>query len=213
MPRNKYPEETVQKILDEALKLFIEKGYEQTTILDIVDNLGGLTRGAFYHHFKSKEEVLDAISSKLFFENNPFAAVKKETGISGLEKIKKMVMRQAKETDIAKIDMALISLLKDPRFLAELVESNRKLLAPMLCELIEEGMDDGSIKKTDAKALSELYMLVVNLWWIPSLYPCNTEEYWNKVLFTKNIFDCIGFHVFDDEVIGHIKNKIINMSE
>ena len=48
MPRNKYPEETVQKILDVSMKLFLEKGYEETTILDIVGELGGLTRGAFY---------------------------------------------------------------------------------------------------------------------------------------------------------------------
>ena len=33
MPRNKYPEETVQKILDVSMKLFLEKGYEETTIL------------------------------------------------------------------------------------------------------------------------------------------------------------------------------------
>ena len=48
MSRNKYPEETVQKILDTALKLFLERGYEQTTVLDIVNELGGLTRGALY---------------------------------------------------------------------------------------------------------------------------------------------------------------------
>ena len=36
MPRNKYPEETVQKILDASLKLFLEKGYEETTVLDII---------------------------------------------------------------------------------------------------------------------------------------------------------------------------------
>ena len=47
MPRNKYPEETVQKILDVSMKLFLEKGYKETTILDIVRELGGLTRGAF----------------------------------------------------------------------------------------------------------------------------------------------------------------------
>ena len=55
LPRNKYPEETVQKILDASLKLFLEKGYEKTTVLDIISEMGGLTRGAFYHHFKSKE--------------------------------------------------------------------------------------------------------------------------------------------------------------
>ena len=40
MARNKYPEETVEKILDTAQRLFLEKGYDHTTIQDIVDNLG-----------------------------------------------------------------------------------------------------------------------------------------------------------------------------
>ena len=56
MARNKYPEVTVEKILDAAQRLFLEKGYENTTIQDIVGELGGLTKGAVYHHFKSKED-------------------------------------------------------------------------------------------------------------------------------------------------------------
>ena len=40
MARNKYPEETVQKILDVSRTLFREKGYDHTTIQDIVNALG-----------------------------------------------------------------------------------------------------------------------------------------------------------------------------
>jgi len=39
MARNKYPEETVQLILDVSYRLFMEKGYEYTSIQDIIDNL------------------------------------------------------------------------------------------------------------------------------------------------------------------------------
>lgn len=46
MSRNKYPEEPVTLILDVAQTLFIDKGYEHTTMQDIIDNLGGLTKGA-----------------------------------------------------------------------------------------------------------------------------------------------------------------------
>ena len=59
MARNKYPEETVSRILDAAMRLFREKGFEHTTIQDIVDQLD-VTKGAVYHHFKSKEDILDA---------------------------------------------------------------------------------------------------------------------------------------------------------
>ena len=44
MARNKHPEETVEKILAVSAKLFMEKGYEHTTLQDIIDNLGGLTK-------------------------------------------------------------------------------------------------------------------------------------------------------------------------
>ena len=50
MARNKYPEETVSRILDAAMRLFREKGFEHTTLQDIVDQLD-VTKGAVYHHF------------------------------------------------------------------------------------------------------------------------------------------------------------------
>ena len=52
MARNKYPEATVKKILDIAERPFVERGNEHTTMADIVESLGGLTKGAVHHHFK-----------------------------------------------------------------------------------------------------------------------------------------------------------------
>ena len=89
MARNKYPEITVEKILDVAQRLFLEKGYDNTTIQDIVNELGGLTKGAIYHHFKSKEEIIDALGEKLFFDNNPFVTVQKQKHLNGLVWYKK----------------------------------------------------------------------------------------------------------------------------
>lgn len=57
MARNKYPEITVEKILDVSQRLFLEKGYDKTTIQDIVDELGGLSKGAIYHHLSPKKKL------------------------------------------------------------------------------------------------------------------------------------------------------------
>ena len=70
MARNKNPEETVHLILDVAYRLFMEKGYEYTSIQDIIDNLGGLSKGAIYHHFKSKEDILIAVIQKMTAQSN-----------------------------------------------------------------------------------------------------------------------------------------------
>ena len=72
MARNKYPEETVKRILVVSEKLFLEKGYENTTIQDIIQSLNGLSKGAIYHHFNSKEEIVDVLVDRLLVMYNPF---------------------------------------------------------------------------------------------------------------------------------------------
>ena len=62
MPRNKYPEQTVEKILSAAERLFAQKGYAKTTLQDIIDTTG-LSKGAVYHHFKSKEGAVQPDSA------------------------------------------------------------------------------------------------------------------------------------------------------
>ena len=64
MPRNKYPEQTVEKILDAAAALFAEKGYQSTTLQDIIDATG-LSKGAVYHHFRSKEEIARKVGDRM----------------------------------------------------------------------------------------------------------------------------------------------------
>ena len=86
MARNKHPEETVGRILDVASRLFLEKGYEHTSIQDIINNLGGLSKGAIYHHFKSKEEILIAVTDRMTAESNHMLAqIRDASGLNGRE--------------------------------------------------------------------------------------------------------------------------------
>lgn len=54
---------TRNRILEEAARLFTEKGYEATSVQDLAEALG-LSKAALYHHFRSKEEVLYEISQQ-----------------------------------------------------------------------------------------------------------------------------------------------------
>lgn len=90
MARNKHPEETVSLILDVSYRLFMEKGYERTSIQDIIDNLGGLSKGAIYHHFKSKEDILVAVTDRMTSQsNNILANIRDRKDLNGQEKLKK----------------------------------------------------------------------------------------------------------------------------
>lgn len=208
MPRNKYPEETVQKILDAALHLFLEKGYEQTTILDIVENMGGLTRGAFYHHFKSKEEVLDALGYRLFCEHNPFEALRQQTSMTALEKLKYLLIHSSESTDERKISVMSVKALQSPAFLKRFIDDNRDIVAPLFQEIIEEGVKDGSIQTTHPKLLSELLTYLMNFWTLPTLYPSSEEEMVEKIIYIKEITDKLGIPILDDEIVPSILKNV-----
>lgn len=52
-----------QGLLDAAEKLFCQQGYEKTSVQDILDATG-LSKGGFYHHFASKDEVMTALCAR-----------------------------------------------------------------------------------------------------------------------------------------------------
>ena len=64
---SKDPEIRRKEILDAAVRLFEEKGYDDTAVSDIVKKVG-VAQGTFYYHFRSKEEVLDAFLDDIIEE-------------------------------------------------------------------------------------------------------------------------------------------------
>jgi AcrR family transcriptional regulator len=204
MPRNKNPEITINKILEVSARLFNEQGFEKTTILDIVDNMDGLTRGAFYHHFKSKEEVLDRLLEKEFYENNPFEKAFKETHLNGLEKIK-MAIKEPIEKNLSLSDKTIIelshSLLENPKLLAEHFKFSANIAELYLEPLVKEGIADGSIKENNPRAIAELIMLLLNVWVSPSIYSPDPQLLKAKALMGKEVLDTLGVPLFDDELM------------
>lgn len=200
MARNKYPEETVEKILTAARRLFLEKGYEKTTIQDIVDQLGGLTKGAVYHHFKSKEEIMDAITEKMFLDGNPFEKVRGRKDLTGLEKMKE-VARLTQEPDWSSLSRQSMPLLKNPRLLAKAIEDNQTIVTPLWLELIEEGMADGSVRTEYPREVAELLTLLDTLWMVPTIFPATRDDLLHKFRCVGEIFAGLGVPVIDEEML------------
>lgn len=200
MARNKYPEVTVERILDVSQRLFLEKGYENTTIQDIVDELGGLTKGAVYHHFKSKEEIMDAVGDRMFFSNNPFEAVRGRTDLNGLQKLREAVRLNQSDEERVRLTAQSIPIAKSPRLLQEMIVSNRKVLTPYFLELIEEGNRDGSMHTDYPREIAELLPLLTSLWLLPSVYPASREQMKRKFLFLGEMLEKMGVPLMDDSI-------------
>lgn len=208
MARNKYPEETRNLIIETAGRLFLEKGYERTSIQDIINHLGGLSKGAIYHHFKSKEEIMMAVGDTFYADSEKrMKSVCQRQDLNGKEKIQE-VFRVSLDTP-AQAEMATIApdMLKNPQLLVMFLRDSVQQDAPdLLTPIIEEGIRDGSIKTDYPRELAEVLMLIGNLWINPMIYPCSTEEVVKKVQFFKYFTDKLGLEVITDEVIEKIKN-------
>ena len=200
MARNKYPEVTVERILDTAQKLFLEKGYEHTTIQDIVNELGGLTKGAVYHHFKSKDEIMDAVGDRMFFSNNPFETVRSRSDLNGLEKLREAIRLNQSDQDRTCMTIQSIPITKNPRLLVEMINSNRRILTPYFLELIQEGNRDGSIHTDYAKEIAELLPLLTSLWLLPSVFPASRDEMKRKFYFLGEMLEKMGVPLFDRDI-------------
>ena len=212
MARNKYPEITVEKILEAAQRLFLEKGYEHTTIQDIVDELGGLTKGAVYHHFKSKEDIICALSDKLFAENNPFAAVKQRKDLNALQKMREAVKLNQQNTQEKQLNIEALPLLKNPRILVEMIQSNHQQLTPLWRDLLEEGIADGPTQTEFPKEIAELIPLLGDVWLYPNLFPATEEELVHRFFFFKEMLEKMGAPIIDDELAELVQARLRQIS-
>lgn len=213
MARNKYPEITEERILEVAQRLFLEKGYEDTTIQDIVDELGGLTKGAVYHHFKSKEEIMDAVGDRMFFANNPFEAVRGRTDLNGLQKLREVV--RLNQADAARTDLTVqsIPLSRSPRVLVGMVEANRRVLTPYFQTLLEEGNRDGSLHTPYTREIAELLPLLTSLWMLPSVFPASKEQMRRKFDFLEEMLEKMGVPLFDDSIRQLVQDFFARLPE
>lgn len=196
MARNKYPEETRKLIIEKATELFLQNGYENTTIQDIIDNLGGLTKGAVYHHFASKNEILLAVMANIYSENHlleDWEKVLKQTNLNGKEKIKKMFLMSLTDADEMKFVSMRVDYKKSPELLSDYLNRTVNHLAPTFFEpAIYEGIKDGSIKTDYPKELAEVMLVLANIWLNPIVFSCDNEKLKNKFMFLCDLADKLG---------------------
>ena len=210
-PVKKTPEEWRKTILNAAQNLFISKGYEDTSISDIMDMVGG-AKGMFYRCFQSKADLMYALGNQMFFEDNPFETVKGRDDLNGLQKIRSLLALNQSDDERNQITMQAVPILKDPHILAAAVGENRRVLTPLWLELLEEGKKDGSIKTEYIKELSELLPLI-NFWLMPSVFPATEEELYHKYHFVKEVLAHMGLPLYDDDTIAFTEKFITDITE
>lgn len=206
MSRNKYPEETKNLILETAAKLFIEKGYEHTSIQDIINNLGGLSKGAIYHHFKSKESIMNEVTNRLYASAEiHFRAICKRKDLNGLEKVKLIMQESMFEPAQNEIFAAAPDMMKNPQMLVMYLQDTVQGEAlDEFVPIIEEGIADGSIQTDYPRELAEVILILGNIWLNPMVYQCDIEDTINKMKFFQHMMRLLGLDVITDDMVEQL---------
>ena len=202
MARNKHPEQTVQLILDTATRLFLQKGYDKTTLQDIIDATK-LSKGAIYHHFASKEAILIAVVDRVGeAQSAMLAEVRDRKGLTGAEKLREMFRTAVRLSFQGGILNMLPFLIENPKFMALQMQSILGEAAPdYILPILKEGIADGSIRADYPEQLAEVLLLMTDLWLHPILRPSTPEQVRARCAFFNQFTRQYGFELLDEDLI------------
>jgi AcrR family transcriptional regulator len=136
------------EILDVALRLVYSRGYQGMSIQDILDGMG-ISRGAFYHYFDSKQALLEALVERMGrTAEQALLPVVQDPNLNAIQKFRRYFEAGARWKDLEKT--LIVSLLRmwytdenaivRQKMSAGSIQSARRLLEPMICQGIAEGV-------------------------------------------------------------------------
>lgn len=202
MGRKKCPEETKKLILDVSLALFMQKGYDNTSLQDIMTETK-ISKGGIYHHFASKEDIFDEIGNRSAQKDlNRLYKVRDSKTLNGAQKLQEMFrVSVLNKTDAALVNICP-SLLDNPKFLAFVIRDGQNITVPkLLMPIIEEGINDGSIKASNPKELAEAIVVLTSIWLNPLIYDLTKESIIRKCQVFNTLVSSYGIELFDEEMI------------
>jgi len=140
-------DERQAEIISVAERLFLEKGYHKTSIAEIIEE-AGIAKGTFYHHFKSKDELAEAMVTSRFETLRPL--YDEIAARSDLDPVSRMqayfdISSTWKSTQIEFLVTTVMALYREENalILRRMFANTIALLGPYLNDVIRDGIDAG----------------------------------------------------------------------
>ena len=155
----KSAQERKNEILDVAEQLFEEKGFDNASTNDIINRIG-IARGTLYHHFASKEEILDAIVERMTREGISKASlIVKERSIPICERLTAAIMALNIKGGAASEVFDQIHRPQNALLHQKMQESLLEGVVPIIEGLIREGNETGLFDSEYPKEAAEMIMI------------------------------------------------------
>ncbi|TIR15849.1 MAG: TetR/AcrR family transcriptional regulator [Mesorhizobium sp.] len=163
MPRViRHPELRRAEILDAAFKIFLERGYDNTSLNEVIE-LAGLSKGMFYHHFQSKEALLLALFETVTEQTyQALEPILNEAGIDQKSRLQKILDKGA-EIRLSNVDVtrSVFGALLRPEskmLYQGIIDAWADRMRPVLAVIIAEGVNEGTFDTFDAEGVGDLIL-------------------------------------------------------
>jgi AcrR family transcriptional regulator len=170
-----------REILVAARELFIKKGYEHTSVIDIL-RIVDIAKGTFYYYFASKEEVLEAIILDIVDDGARRAEkILKDKSVPLVDRIMMAIMAQAPEfegSDEIKEELHKVENTKLERLY---LKAMLKRMTPILQEPILEGIEQGFFHMDYPTECIESILLLGHIMFDCDIFEWEMEEYPKKI--------------------------------
>ena len=158
MPQQR-AQETRARILAAAEERFALEGYDATGVAEICQ-AAGVSKGAFYHHFPSKQEVfLELLTNWLEGMDKQLSVLGKATGdvpdrLLSMSRVVRVVI-QAAESGLPIYLEFWSRALRDPTVMENMIEPFHRY-REFFAEILEEGIEEGTLSSEDASVAAQV---------------------------------------------------------
>ena len=149
-----------KELLNIAYKLFMTKGYENTSVDEIIAE-AKIAKGTYYYYFESKEATLEKVIEMMIEEECKKANEILQSNLSVQEKILGIIISMRPNTEELKIQEAI----NIPENIVMHQKINKKIIeviTPLLTEVIEEGKKQNIFDCDNVKERIEIILIITN---------------------------------------------------
>ncbi|HWQ31033.1 MAG TPA: TetR/AcrR family transcriptional regulator [Negativicutes bacterium] len=177
----KEAEERKNEILDAADTLFALKGFDGTSTNDILERVG-IARGTLYYHFKSKEDIMDALIDRYNTQHLGTAReLASDRSIPVNERIIQVVMALNISSGSSRGIMEHIHKPQNALMHQKIQKAIINGVTPILAEIIREGIDQGLFNTPFPYECMEMIMTYTNAVFDGDLIEMTNEERFSRV--------------------------------
>ena len=152
----------MEEILDAAQALFAQKGYNATSVQEIIDTVG-IAKGTFYHYFRSKLELLDAVVERLGAQGlQELEALVDDPALDAARKLQQLFL----QSNLWKLRhrsllLELLRVMYRPQnavFRERLQQVSMATAIPLVARIIRQGVAEGTFQVEDPEEVAAIVL-------------------------------------------------------